>query len=397
METRARYLVTGLFTVVAVILLAAFVIWMQSASSTGARRNVMIEFHGATPGLQTGAPVVFNGLRIGQVTRVSFDTRQPGVVDALVSVDPNAPLSEDTRVTLESQGLLGSSTFVSLGGGRADRPLVDKEGEAYPVLSAPGSQTLTQAAQKALGQINAVLEQNEQPLHDIVANIQTFAAMLGRNSPKMEDILTGLAKLAGSASANPPPTPTFDLTVPSSFPGLSPPAKTQLVVPDPTAVVTLETQRFLSRTPTGQIAIESAQWTDSIPKLLQKKILAALDSAGFRYANPPTDGLNPDYQLHIDVRAFAVVKSEPMRAQAQFEARLQDRSGAIVDSALIDGAAPASGVDGPAAAQAMDAAFADAARKMLPWVMTAVAAAERHPAPAKADALAPPPPLAPNP
>jgi phospholipid/cholesterol/gamma-HCH transport system substrate-binding protein len=65
------------------------------------------------------------------------------------------------------------------------------------------------------------------------------------------------------------PKTIYDLSIPSDFAPPKQPLKEQLVMPTPTAILMLDTQRFLLA-PSKEIpGFSSAQWADSIPKMLQ--------------------------------------------------------------------------------------------------------------------------------
>ncbi|MEI9916232.1 MAG: MlaD family protein [Methylovirgula sp.] len=68
METRARYILVGLFALVAIAAGFAFVYWLNSTSGLGKRDVYQIRFLGAVSGLQIGAAVQYNGIRVGEVT-----------------------------------------------------------------------------------------------------------------------------------------------------------------------------------------------------------------------------------------------------------------------------------------------------------------------------------------
>jgi phospholipid/cholesterol/gamma-HCH transport system substrate-binding protein len=372
METRVRYIIVGAFALICAAVALLFVLWMQNSGSLGARRDVLIRFQGPTPGLQIGSPVDFDGLRVGEVAGLAFNRSDPKEIDAILSVDVRTPLSATTKAALGSEGLMGS-VYVALSGGSPAQPLQTAAGARYPELIAPGSQSLTDQASATLSQINGLIGENAKPFHEIITNIQNFSAVLSHNSGRVDAILQGLARLTGAGSSSPPPVKLFDLAAPKSIPGFKPSGRVQLVVGDPTSVIALDTQKFLSQAANGQLVLQTSQWTDSIPKLVQSKVVDAFANAKFNFASPPTDGLNPDYQLLLDVRAFQIEQGPPLQATVRLTARLQGHDGKIISANTVEGVAPATAVDGPAAADAMSQAFAAATEKLLDWCQGAIA------------------------
>ncbi|MDR1826694.1 MAG: MlaD family protein, partial [Methylobacteriaceae bacterium] len=134
MHRKAGNTLMGLATLA--ILLAGFaaVYWVRSLSST-TRLTFEIVFEGAVPGLQTGSHVVFNGLQVGEVSRLYLDQRNPRNVIALVQVDSRIPLRSDTSAHIEYLGVTGAAQ-VALEGG-------DGLTESSPELSERGYYTIT--------------------------------------------------------------------------------------------------------------------------------------------------------------------------------------------------------------------------------------------------------------
>ena len=63
METRANYVVIGLFTLVVIAGVFGFVFWFQGGGASIDRGYYRIAFDGSVNGLRTGSAVMFNGLR----------------------------------------------------------------------------------------------------------------------------------------------------------------------------------------------------------------------------------------------------------------------------------------------------------------------------------------------
>ena len=303
METRVRYIAVGLFAVVVGLAAIFLALWIQGGGGLRERRQVEIKFQGPAPGLHAGTDVTFNGLHVGEVIGVAFDRNDPNVVDALVSIDAATPLSATTQVSLDTQGLMGS-VYVSLHGGTADKPLVAPAGARLPVLVAPTMPSVTQAAQQTLGQIQSLIGDNSKPLHELIANLQKFSGVLADNSDRIDKILAGLEQMTGGGE-KPPPPPTFNLATPAVGDLLANVPQVQLVIPDPTSAVSLDTQKFVSAKPDGQLTLQTAQWSDSIPKVVQEAIQRAFEKAHYRYASLPADSLHPRLPIAAESRQIS--------------------------------------------------------------------------------------------
>jgi phospholipid/cholesterol/gamma-HCH transport system substrate-binding protein len=126
METRARYIVIGLFTLAVVVAGFLFVYWLQNVGGLQRQATYKIRFESPVSGLLKGATVHFNGIRVGEVTDLGLTAEDPKQVMVTAALDPATPVRADTRVEIEFQGLTGA-TVISLRGGSATAPPLSGE------------------------------------------------------------------------------------------------------------------------------------------------------------------------------------------------------------------------------------------------------------------------------
>ncbi len=112
METKANYVVIGSFMVAVVVGVFGFVYWFQAIGWSGERTYYRIAFDGSVSGLHTGGSVLFNGIRVGEVTGLTLDPQRPQQVIATVSLDKAVTVRADTQVGLEFAGLTGIAAIV---------------------------------------------------------------------------------------------------------------------------------------------------------------------------------------------------------------------------------------------------------------------------------------------
>src|SRR5947209_5689296 len=211
METRAPYVLIGTFVLAAIVAVFGFVYWLNNTGGIGPRTNYHVQFQGPVPGLLVGAGVLFNGIRVGEVTQLGLVPDNPRFVNATVSVASATPVRADTKVGLDFQGLTGVPV-VALEGGLT----VDMAGASPTLIAEAGAgQSMTQAARDALRRVDSVLEENSGPLKDTIANLRTFSDGLARNTGKLDGIMAGLEKMTGGGA--PAQKFTYDLRAPQSF------------------------------------------------------------------------------------------------------------------------------------------------------------------------------------
>src|ERR1700755_1863936 len=153
METRAPFVLIGAFVLAAIAAVFAFVYWLNNTAGLGARAAYHVQFDGSVPGLLVGAAVLFNGIRVGEVTDLGLAADNPRRVNATISVASATPVRSDTKVGLEFQGLTGVPVIALEGG------TLPATSDAVPTLIAEqgAGQSMTQAARDALRRGGSVL------------------------------------------------------------------------------------------------------------------------------------------------------------------------------------------------------------------------------------------------
>ena len=369
METRARYAIIGAFVLACVIAAFAFIYWLQNSGALG-RTLYRIQFDQPVSGLTPGSSVLFNGIRVGTIISLDLDRSDPKRVMVQIAVDPGTPVRADTKVDISFQGFTGAPAIM-LKGGTIDAVELKSQNGLPPLLIAgPGvGQNLTESARDTLQKIDDILVENKQPLHTAIEGISTFADMLGRNAKRVEGLIGGLEKLAGVSSKEAPTV--YDLVAPTAFPPLAKTVKEQLVVPDPTSVLVFDTQNILIRSAAGTYStVENAKWADTLPKLMQAKIVQSFENAQqLGSVSRPIDQLEAKYKLELSIRNFQISLDPNPTAEVEFAARLVSDKGAVANARIFKMSVPAQSTQAPQAAAALNAAFAKTATDLVVWVV----------------------------
>ena len=367
METRAPFVVVGVFVLAAILAVFGFVYWLHNSGGTGPRAIYQVQFDGSVPGLLVGAAVLFNGIRVGEVSDLGLAPGKPRGVNATISVASTTPVRADTKVGLEFQGLTGVPVITLEGG-----MLVANTGEVPTLVAEPGAgQGMSQAARDALRKVDSVLTENSGALKDTIANFKVFSEGLARNTGKLDGIVAGLERMTGVTA--PPAKITYDLR---ALQNAGPAGKTinvQWTIPEPTAVTMLETQRFLFSPAQEYPGFAEAMWADSLPKLLQARLIESFENYDIAHAPlRAADIGQTEFQLLIDVRRFRVaVDSKPI-AEIALSARIIDKNGKVVASRLFEESEKFDHVAPPEAAAAFSEAFGRIAKNMIAWTVQAL-------------------------
>jgi phospholipid/cholesterol/gamma-HCH transport system substrate-binding protein len=366
METRAPYVIVGAFVLATIVAVFGFVYWLNNAGGLGPRKTYHVQFDGSVPGLLVGAGVLFNGIRVGEVTDLALAPDSPRRVNATISVASDTPVRADTKVGLEFQGLTGVPV-VALEGGM----LLSNSGEVPTLIAEAGAgEGMTQAARSALRKVDSVLSENAEPLKDTIANFKVFSEGLARNTGKLDSIVAGIEKMTGGGT--PVEKVTYDLRALQIQAPAGKGIKGQIAIPEPTAVAMLETQRMLFSPAKDVPEFSAFAWADTIPKLLQARLIESFENYDIAHAPlHAADIGQPDFQLLIDVRHFQIsLNSEPM-AEIGLSARMLDKGGKVLASRLFARSQKLEKLEPQAAVTAFDDAFAQIARDIIAWTAQA--------------------------
>ena len=203
METKANYVLIGLFTLAVAFGAFGFIYWFQNIGGHGERATYAVVFDGSVSGLRTGGTVLFNGIRVGEVTELKLNPQKPEQVMATIAIDKSVAVRPDTQVGLEFQGLTGIASL-SLKGGSPDKPALVGSKTNPPVLTAPpgATQDITQAARDALRRLDDFIAENQKALHSAIVNIDKFTKTLADNSQQINSALGNIDKFSATLARN---------------------------------------------------------------------------------------------------------------------------------------------------------------------------------------------------
>jgi phospholipid/cholesterol/gamma-HCH transport system substrate-binding protein len=189
MERNANYALVGLASTLILAAMLVFVVWLAAIRPNQDYENYDIVFKGPVRGLSTGGEVHFNGIKVGEVTKISLDKADPTLVIARAKVTSDVPIRVDSYATLEPQGITGVN-YVQITAGTPSKPLLkdvtpkDKVPriptvrDALSDLLAGGGNVVAKAVE-ALNRVNRVLsDENIQKFSATVSDVQAVTAEL---------------------------------------------------------------------------------------------------------------------------------------------------------------------------------------------------------------------------
>ena len=205
METRANYALIGVFTLAVIAAAFGFVLWFSGAEKPGGRTTYKIIFTGSISGLSDGGVVLFNGVRVGAVTKIDLVPQDPSRVFALIEVDAKVPVRTDTRARLEYTGFTGVASVALTGGALDAPPLPATQGPAVIVADRSEYQDLVETARRVATQAsdfftktNRLIDDNSASITASVKNAEKFSDALAANSDGLKDFMGAIADVGKS-------------------------------------------------------------------------------------------------------------------------------------------------------------------------------------------------------
>ena len=120
METRAHFIIIGLFTILGILGGLGFFLWLASVQIDRQYAQYGVLFDSVT-GLDQSADVLFNGVAVGRVTGIRIWENDPSKAYVALEIDAATPIAVDTIAQLESQGVTGVA-YIALSGGWSTAP-----------------------------------------------------------------------------------------------------------------------------------------------------------------------------------------------------------------------------------------------------------------------------------
>ncbi len=188
METKANYVLIGAFVLLAAAAVMLFTLWIAGTPLNRDDSDYDVVFEGPVNGLTVGGEVRFNGIKVGEVTRLNLDRKDPNKVIARIRVDAQTPVRTDSMAQLNFLGITGV-TFIQILAGSPDSPmLVSQDFQPPPIIHT--SRTLVdelfQGGQDLLGVSGDTIKRiNEMLSEENLAHLTATLAAIDKAATKI--------------------------------------------------------------------------------------------------------------------------------------------------------------------------------------------------------------------
>ena len=190
MENKAHYALIGTFVLLALFAIIAFVAWLSNSQFDKQFDEYEVTFNGAVRGLSQGSEVRFNGLNVGEVTRLRLDPQNSNSVLVDIQVGTDTPVDTKSFARLEPLGLTGLN-YIQVFAGGEDFPLIkDFPGKGPRRIQGQMSQidtflddggSVIESVQMALNRVNVVMS------NEAIADFQSILANINQISENLKD------------------------------------------------------------------------------------------------------------------------------------------------------------------------------------------------------------------
>lgn len=209
MDNKVNYTVIGFFVVILMAATIIFVLWLTSVRHSKVYVTYVTYMHEEVSGLSEQSSVLYNGVKVGYVSEITLNPKDPQQVKIVLQLESGTPVSTSTVAILSSQGLTGVD-FVGLKALSADAPLLERRpGQKYPVIPSEPSllvklstslQEVTTSVNELSKDISKVFdEKNRQSIANSLASVDKITKNLADHSQEITDSIHSANQLLNNA------------------------------------------------------------------------------------------------------------------------------------------------------------------------------------------------------
>lgn len=211
METRASHLLIGSVVLIFTFAFFGFAIWISQASLDEEKQLYDIYFRGSVAGLSVGGDVRYRGIKIGSVTDIVIDPRDPSQVKTTVEIDEDVLIREGDVATLKLQGITGVA-YVNIEGAAAksppvkapplaERPIIPSAPSDIEKLFSGAPELLTRAILVTERLADLLGQENQESVSGILTDLKTVTGTLAGQDMRIDSVLKSLDESAADIAA----------------------------------------------------------------------------------------------------------------------------------------------------------------------------------------------------
>ncbi|MDQ3335824.1 MAG: MlaD family protein [Myxococcota bacterium] len=214
MSSKTQKIKVGLFVAATGLLLVIVLVTFAGMKFWEGRETYRIVFTKSVMGLEKGARVYLNGVKVGAVEDIQAAKDDLRNVEVTIAVKEGTPIRKNTEAMLQLAGITGLKV-IDLRNGTLDAPVIPEgsriaEGETTIDKLSKNAETLADQAAELMTRANKIVGQLE-GMDQVVASAKVTAdnlaqasgqlsAMVGENRKTLKNSLVAIEETAKSAS-----------------------------------------------------------------------------------------------------------------------------------------------------------------------------------------------------
>lgn len=228
--TRAQKIRLGIFLIVSTCLLVGILVYLLGASMLEIRDEYRVVLHGGSGGLEIGAQVKYNGIRVGRVETVTINREDPSEVFIGLSVVGGTPITVDTVAIPELGGITGAKVLSMTGGTKSSELLkpgsdiasadsdlsmittkvvdISKKLEALldNLVEITNSENADKVAsvltevETSVKNVNKILDDQSGRIDSIITNVNDVTSKLNTTMGRVDQLVATVDKFAGNVA-----------------------------------------------------------------------------------------------------------------------------------------------------------------------------------------------------
>lgn len=195
LESNTNYFMVGLTVLTLVAGLLIFSLWLSTGFDKKSYHFYTVYMSEPVSGLTNDSPVKYNGVKVGFINEIELNKNDPQRVKLTLSVEEDTPITADTKATLISQGITGTTYLGLTASAATSAPLVKAPGEDYPVIPYKPSFffLLEQNVTEITTGMNRVFDkENALYIKKSLDNIQKISSIIEQNNLNLNESLKNL-------------------------------------------------------------------------------------------------------------------------------------------------------------------------------------------------------------
>jgi phospholipid/cholesterol/gamma-HCH transport system substrate-binding protein len=197
METKANYVLIGVFTIVVTLFLLLFALWAAKYTSEKDWTQYAVIFNEPVTGLSEGSPVLYNGISVGTIVSLRLAPDDPRRVLATLRIKSSTPVKTDTHAKISTPSITAPPIIQLTGGSPEARRLSDVDHREVPVIKTEASalQNIADTANKLVARMDELLsEQNIKRISDSLAHIEALTGAIGDQREDLRTMIVSARK-----------------------------------------------------------------------------------------------------------------------------------------------------------------------------------------------------------